>query len=328
MSSLFTAEGEEKHMSTNAALQPTQHLARNRSLATKVKRKTLDYLTSAVGYVIRFIDWESRKLAYKGYAPRPDDIFVVTFPKSGTTWMQMILYQIFTDGEMDLAHISEWSPNFDNCVRGRGIDHLPSPRIIKSHLAYNMIPKGPCKYIYVVRNGKDVAVSYFHFARTHLNFNGDFGQFLDLFLNGFPSGVYDHPIWIEYGHPTWFEHVGQWLENRQNLDMLFLTYEELKRDREGAVRKILAFCGKEVSPEKFARIVERSSFAFMKQHEDKLDTLTWRLMEDKMKTGNFIRKGEVGGWKECFSSEQEKLFQRRFTKHLNNLNTELKNIIK
>jgi Sulfotransferase domain len=304
-------------MSTNAALQPTQQLARNRSLATKVKRKTLDYLTNTIGYVNRFIDSESRKLDYNGYTPRPDDIFVVTFPRSGTTLVQMILYQIFTDGEMDFAHIGEWSPFFDACVPGRGIEHLPSPRIIKSHLPYNMIPKGPCKYIYVVRNGKDVAVSFFQYAQTHLSFNGDFGQFFELFLNG----GYRH-------HPTWFEHVGQWWENRRNLDVLFLTYKELKRNREGAIRKILAFCGKEVGREKFARIVERSSFAFMKQYEDKLDTLTWRLIEGKMKTGNFIRKGEIGEWKECLSSEQGVLFQRRFTKHLNNLNAELKDIIK
>jgi hypothetical protein len=315
-------------MSTNAILQPTQRLARNRSLATKFKRKTLDYLISAVGYVIRFIDSESRKLAYSEFTPRPDDIFIVTFPKSGTTWLQMILYQIYTDGEMDFAHISEWSPTLDVCVRWRDIDHLPSPRIIKTHLAYNRIPKGPCKYIYVVRNGKDVAVSYFHYSKTHLFFKGDFAQFFDLFLNGFPSGVYDHPTWIEYGHPTWFEHVSQWSENRHNLDVLFLTYEELKHNREGAIRKILAFCGKEVSPQKFARIVERSSFAFMKRYENKLDTLTYRLlMEGKMKTGNFIRKGEVGGWKEYLSGEQEELFQRRFTKHLNNLDSELKNSI-
>lgn len=313
-------------MSTNATLQLTQQMARNGSLARKVKRKSLDYLTSAVGYVIRYIDSESRKLAYSGFTPRPDDIFVVTFPKSGTTWLQMILYQIFTDGEMDIAHISEWSPYFDVSVRGPGIDHLPSPRIIKSHLAYNMIPKGACKYIYVVRNGKDVSVSYFHYAQTHLSFNGDFGEFFDLFLNGFPSGIYDHPTWVEYGHPTWFEHVSQWLENRRNLDVLYLTYEELKRDRVGAIKKILAFCGVEVGPEKFARIVERSSFAFMKQYEDKLDTLTWGLINRARRAGNFIRKGEVGGWKECLSGEQEELFQRKSTKHLNNLNAELKNI--
>ncbi len=314
-------------MPTNATLRLTQQTARNGSLARKLRRKTLDYLTSAVGYALRFIDSEDRKLAYSGFIPRPDDIFVVTFPKSGTTWLQMILYQIFTDGEMNLTHISEWSRYFDVSVRGPGIDHLPSPRIFKSHLAYNLIPKGSCKYIYCARNGKDVAVSYFHYARTHLNFKGDFGRFFDLFLNGFPIGLYDHPTWIEYGHPTWFEHVSQWLENSHNLDVLYLTYEELKRDREGAIRKILAFCGVEVSPEKFARIVERSSFAFMKQYEDKLDTLTYGLLNRAKRAGNFIRKGEIGGWKKHFNGEQEKLFQRKFARHLNNLSAELKNII-
>ena len=303
-------------MHTNAISQPTQQVLKTRSLATRVMITALDYLTGAIGSVAGALESHKIKLEYLEYAPRPDDIFVVTFPRSGTTLVQMILYQIFTDGEMDFPHILEWSPHFESDFHRRSIEHLPSPRVIKSHLDYKMIPKGPCKYIYVVRNGKDVAVSYFHYCRTHLGFNKDLGEFFELFLKG------------AYGVPTWFEHVGQWWENRHNLDILFLTYEELKRNREGAIGKILAFCGKDVGPEKFARIMERSSFAFMKQYEDKFDTLTWDLIEIKPKAGNFIRKAEVGQWKECLSIEQDELFQRKFTKRLNNLSAELKDIIR
>ena len=50
-------------------------------------------------------------------APRlpaaPDDIFVVTYPRSGTTWTQMILYQLTTDGRMDFAHITQVCPWFE-----------------------------------------------------------------------------------------------------------------------------------------------------------------------------------------------------------------------
>jgi hypothetical protein len=128
--------------------------------------------------------------------------------------------------------------------------------------------------------------------------------------------------------PSWFEHVGQWWESRHNLNVLFITYEELTSNREQAIRKIIDFCGKEVEPETFSRIVERSSFVFMKQHEDKFDPIIGMFIDRRLKTGNFIRKGEVGQWKEYFSSEQEELFQHKFTERLNMLSAELKDIIK
>jgi len=324
-------------MSTNAILQSTQQVTRNRSLTVGATIKVLRFFTGVIRFVATVIRSVAGVIMFvaemiarlranlecRSSIPRPDDIFVVTYPRSGTTWVQMILYQLFTDGEMDFAHIQEWSPYYEDwIIDDRSFEHLPSPRVFKSHLKYKRVPKVPCKYIYVVRNGKDVALSLFHFSRTnhilsltHRNFMGDFGEFFELFLKGKVVG-------------SWFKHVSQWWENRQNLNVLFLTYEELTSNREQAIRKIIDFCGKEVEPETFSRIVERSSFAFMKQHEDKFDPIIGTLVDRGMKTGNFIRKGEVGGWKEYLSSEQEELFQRRFTKHLNMLSAELKDIIK
>ena len=69
---------------------------------------------------------------------------------------------------------------------------MPSPRVIKSHLYYSAIPKGlneetQCKYIYIARNAKDVAVSYFHFSgttRPHSGYNGPWEFFFKLFVEG------------------------------------------------------------------------------------------------------------------------------------------------
>jgi hypothetical protein len=52
---------------------------------------------------------------------------------------------------------------------------------------------------------------------------------------------------------------------------LFLTYEALARDLEGCLRQVIAICYLEVPPEKLPLIVERSSYAFMKQQENKFD---------------------------------------------------------
>jgi len=261
------------------------------------------------------IHWYRTKLECRNFIPRADDIFIVTYPRSGTTWLQMILYQIFTDGDMDFTSIHEWSPFLEDRISGgQNIEHLPSPRIIKSHLDYESIPKGPCKYIYVIRNGKDVAISYFHFTRMHGGFNKkDFGKFFRRFIKG------------KHDYGSWFDHVSQWWDNRHNLNVMFLTYEELISNRTAAIRKIIDFCEREVGPEKFDRILERSSFAFMKLHEGKLNIINWKF---NWRIEHFIRKGQAGEWKECFSSEQEEIFQRGFARHLNKLSPELKDSIR
>ncbi|HEX5868810.1 MAG TPA: sulfotransferase domain-containing protein, partial [Longimicrobium sp.] len=105
------------------------------------------------------------------YEGSPDDIFIVTYPKSGTTWLQMIVYQLATDGAMDFAHIDGVSPHLEEAMipQGRKISDLrATPRVVKSHLPYHAIPKGPGRYIYGIRNGLDVAVSYHYHARKYL----------------------------------------------------------------------------------------------------------------------------------------------------------------
>src|SRR5262249_49561577 len=65
------------------------------------------------------------ELKHFKFVPRPDDIFIVTYPRSGTTWMQMILYQLTTDGNMDIPHIAERCPWFERSTRsGCGFENL------------------------------------------------------------------------------------------------------------------------------------------------------------------------------------------------------------
>jgi hypothetical protein len=231
--------------------------------------------------------------------PRADDIFIVTYPRSGTTWMQMILYQLTTDGSMDFPHIAQHSPWFERSLRmGKGFEALPVPRVFKSHLPYRKIPKGPCKYIYVARNGKDVAVSYFHLYQSHNGYKGTFAEFFDRFLNGE----------VEFG--SWFQHVKGWWAHRDDPNVLFLHYEDLLRDLEGCLRKIIAFCGLDIPPERFPTVLQRCSFAFMKEHESQFDHLTGQLWEQGLHLNAFLRKGQAGAWHEHLSPRQTARFDR------------------
>jgi hypothetical protein len=235
------------------------------------------------------------------YDGSPEDIFIVTYPKSGTTWLQMIVYQLTTDGAMEFAHIDHVSPHLEETLmlRGRKISDLSgTPRVVKSHHAYGDIMKGPGRYIYGVRNGLDVAVSYYHHARKYLP--GWNGRPLDEFFDQFIKGQ------VPYG--SWLEHVTGWLRNEDRLNVLIVSYEELSADLETGVRRIADFCGIAIDPADMPRILERCSFAFMREHEHKFDIM--RRAPQRDADMPFIRQGKVGGWQQELDPRLVTEFQR------------------
>ena len=117
--------------------------------------------------------------------------------RSGTTWVQEIVCQILNEGEVDSKTLPERVPFLEMLTHPSSanldINTLPSPRIFKTHLTYQATPKSAnedtkCKYIYVARNPKDVAVSYFKFETSLKHFgsgyNGPWEFFAKLFIEG------------------------------------------------------------------------------------------------------------------------------------------------
>ncbi len=192
-------------------------------IASRLLKGCSEILKDGLGILTETIQFmELFRVGHLDFVPRADDIFLVTYPRSGTTWMQMILYQLASGGNMDFTHICQVAPWFErvisfNVMSSEAIEAIPSPRIFKSHLSYRWIPKGQCKYIYVMRNGKDVAVSFFHFYKSHLGFKGDFSEFFDLFMRGK----------VQFG--SWFEHVAGWREHLDNPNILFLSVPRIRK---------------------------------------------------------------------------------------------------
>ncbi|XP_048452980.1 amine sulfotransferase-like [Rhincodon typus] len=154
---------------------------------------------------------------------RDSDVIAITYPKSGTVWMQQILTLIFSNG--DLAAVQNKLP--EERVPWVEVPTMcfltqPSPRLAVSHLPYHLIPEGlkkkTGKVIYVYRNPKDVFVSLYHFQNyiTLLNTPPGFDEFLEKFLEG--KVIYS----------SWFDHIQNWYTHRNKFNILFLSYEELK----------------------------------------------------------------------------------------------------
>jgi len=237
------------------------------------------------------------------YQPREDDLFIVSYPKSGTTLMQMMLYQLTSNGSMEIPHIDCVAPWIELWLlrdKAAMLESLPSPRFFKSHLLYNWIPKGR-KVIYVLRDVRDVAVSsYYHFCLV-TGKQPSLDKYIDDFLKK------KSPL---FG--SWFEHARSWLPHRNDPNVLFLRYEEIISDLPGTVQTVAYFCGVPVSPEDLPRIVERCGFSFMKQHNSKFDPRLESQMDwvDR----EFIRKGTQGEGRGVFSADQNEMLSQLLEK--------------
>jgi hypothetical protein len=230
------------------------------------------------------------------YRPRPDDIFLVTYPKSGTTLMQMMLYQMTTRGEMDFPHINSvvpWFESLNNFPSWQALDNAPSPRVFKTHLFYERVPGG-AKLIYMARDPRDVAVSAYHHQRTVMRRSGEMEAFVDSFLADRMS----------FG--SWFRHIESWWPHRNDPNVLFLRYEDAIADLEGTVRRVSRFCDIPLDEADLPRIVERCGFEFMKRYNAKFDP---RMLTAEL--GQFIRRGEAGEGGSVFTPEQNRRLAAR-----------------
>jgi hypothetical protein len=235
--------------------------------------------------------------------------------------MQMILYQLTTDGEMNFDHISQKCPFFE--VNFGLMDHfhqLPSPRVFKTHLPSKWFPRRwPCRYIHVIRDGRDVAVSWFHFRTSHSGFRDNFSVFFEKHFmrdNNDPEAG------------SWFQYTSGWLDRQTDQKVLHLSYEDLKTDLKSCLYKIADFCGLEIDANRLPEILHRCSFDFMKQHEEKFDPATDSILGKprpvKPSPGAFIRKGSLGGWSEYFNPDQQEMFERKLKKLGRKLSTAMK----
>ena len=203
------------------------------------------------------------------FSPRSTDVIIVTTPKAGTTWLQQIVHQLRTGGDMSFDEISQVVP-FLEFAGDLGVDidaeQSAVPRCYKTHCWYNHCPKGAGKYILCVREPCAVAYSFFNF------FKGWFFQPGEISVEEFVR-----EFWLARGVPqsklenaSYFHHLASWWPHRNENNVLLLFYEDMKSNPEAAVRAVAKHIG--ISNESHIRVaLERSSLAYMKKHERKFD---------------------------------------------------------
>jgi hypothetical protein len=200
--------------------------------------------------------WQ-RGLAYK---PDPTDVFIVTPPKCGTTWMQQIVHGLRTRGAMDFDEISRVVP-WINMAYDTGIDiyapQVAQPRAFKTHSTLSEAPQGG-RYIVVVRDPCDALVSHYHFRE------GMFFEKGSISLEAFAREEYIPSCEVH-------KHVLAFWQRRKDQDVLPLCFENMKADLAGTIERVAEFIGIPLDDELRQIVLKQSDIRFMQEHRDQFE---------------------------------------------------------
>src|SRR5262249_37784202 len=168
------------------------------------------------------------------FQPNADDVIITPYGKCGTTWLQQIFHGLRTRGDMDFDDISRVVPWIETAY-DLGLDleapQRGSPRGFKSHLSYDLVPKG-ARYIVSIRDPKDALVSAFRFDEGWMFEPGSVS------IEQFAKGYVRRGARRDYWH-----HLVSWWPHRGDANVLMLCYEAMNRDVASTVRRIAAFVG-------------------------------------------------------------------------------------
>jgi len=242
----------------------------------------------------------------RAFEPRPSDVIISPYGKSGTTWLQQIFHTLRTGGDEDFDDISRVVPWIETApLLGIDLDaeQKADPRGFKSHLSWERVPKG-CRYIVSLRDPLDVLVSSFRFME---------GWFLEpgtVTIEEFARALFiPRPRSGGPSRADYWQHLESWWSARHEESVLLLSYEGMHRDPAGTIRQVARHAGIPLDDALLGLTLERSSLEHMLRHKDKFDD---RLMRElSQRRGDLpadldsakVRLGRVGSHRDELGDE-------------------------
>lgn len=225
--------------------------------------------------------------ADRNFAVYLDDTFLVSYPRSGNTWTRFLIANlVYPEKNVSFANIESLIPDTAS-QSNRALKRTPRPRIIKTHQYFDH--RYP-KTIYIVRDPRDIALSYYDFQRRSRQIED--GYELERYVDDFVSGRLSSADW-----GTWAENVASWIFTRgQRKEFLLLRYEDMIKDPASELARIAAFLGVEPSTAELHKAIELSSADRMRKLE-KLEALQWIGTRNHRKDIPFVGKARSGGWR-------------------------------
>lgn len=270
----------------------------NRHVKNKAVKRTIDAIWTSLRMLV------GREAAGSRATVFPDDVYLTSYPRSGNTWTRFLLGNLLNpDDPASFVNIEARVPeiyfNPDHVLR-----NLPRPRLLKSHEAFH--PNYP-RVIYIVRDPRDVAVSFYHHNVKAGVIADDYP--MDEFIRGFIAAEYDS----RWG--SWADNVMSWMAMRQGRSsFLLLRYEDMQEDTPRELFKIARFLQDAgfpniaTSSERLAQAVELSTperMRAMEKQQSRQNHQLRRTRQDKP----FIRGAKSGGWQSDLSPRSVELIE-------------------
>ena len=228
-----------------------------------------------------------------------DDVFLVSYPKSGNTWVRFLLGQARLARSLDFASIEYVIPDiYQNS--DRELLRASKPRVLKSHEMYTELYP---RVIYLVRDPRDVAISFYYWREKtgsckieglHINLADYLHHYFsekELYFSG------------------WGEHVESWVEQTSFLGdrLLTLRYEDIEQSPKKVLQRVVGFLGWDTSDSVMDFSVKYSAANRMRKAEDVLS-------ESQKQQIPFVREARSGQWKEVFDGKLNAIYWERFGK--------------
>nr|ANH56805.1 sulfotransferase 3 [Photinus pyralis] len=278
---------------------------------------------------------------YYNFEIRPDDVWIVTFPRSGTTWTQEMVWLIANEFDYNTAArvpLNERFPflEFSMCVHPKMkaqflqenshsierqnmiedvcteawkiLENWKGRRFIKTHLPFSLLPPNlltsGCKVIYVARNPKDVMVSYYYLNRLFRTqgYRGDFPTFAEYFLKDM---VHWTPFW---------SHLQEGWDLRSSKNLLFLFYDQMNKLQ--TIQKVSNFLGKEIDDDQLTKIQNHLQIENFKNNKslNANDLLELGILYGGEE--GFVRKGKTGSHTDLSNVELDEKIDKWVKKNL------------
>jgi hypothetical protein len=257
---------------------------------------------------LRFRDQTVRRAAvwwrYRRADLNPEDAFLVSYPRSGTTWLRFLLFEALTKNNPIFGSIKEAVPSLTKHHNAAAILGQRG-RLIQSHERFS---DGDRRVIYAVRDARSVALSEYQWQKRLGLEPGSLDRFIEDFVRGKSN---------PWG--AWDRHVRYWFasEPARRGHLHVIKFEDLKRDTPGTLRLALSFLDVERTGEELRTVVDNNSVERMRDKEDEARARGWR--SSARPDIRFVNQGRSEGWRDELNRAQREAIETRFQSTLEEL---------